>query len=393
MLEVKVSRNVKINNEEFPLVVETKHGPVIAMTAVHSHRHANRQGGVRFVRQGTHAELGHLARGMSEKCAASGVPLDGLKCLVVCPEGEPETYEEKAAILSAHFLAVISEDNSVIFGPDMGCPEEVLSLVAERSGLLPHVTGLTAEWGGLEIDKRGYTAFGLVEAIEAAGVVFESMTFSIQGFGAVGANAARLIAERGGRLRAVSNKNGMLVADRLDIDLLFRLWKQSGDQCLESFVAESTSATVFSSCPEDIFAEEADVFIPAARTSVLAMPEELLRIRLENPEAHNVREFLGKTGVKLVAEGANHPLTESAESYLEEHGVRILPDVLVNCGGMIGCRLEWTHRAALMARPELTFDVDQQCRSEIQQIIKRNVSEVFRSTCSARKTADRIVNR
>ena len=81
MMPARISRNVTIGAEVFPLVVETVHDGATATTAIHRQRFAHRQGGVRFSRAGSLAELGHLASGMTEKCAASGVRLDGLKCL------------------------------------------------------------------------------------------------------------------------------------------------------------------------------------------------------------------------------------------------------------------------------------------------------------------------
>ena len=395
MAQVQVLRDVEINGDKFPLLVETKHARVTALTAIHRQRFKQRQGGVRFVREGSLEELGHLARGMTEKCAASGVKVDGLKCLVICPDGEPESLDEKASILAEHIRAVVSEDAGAVFGPDMGCPEAVLSRVAEQRDLLSHLTGLTAEWGGLEIDNRGYTAFGLVCAIgEATREVQRPLTYSIQGFGAVGAHAAELIAERGGLVRAVSNKNGVLVADEgLNIKRLFQLWKELGDDCLKAYISETLTPSVsFSDVPEKIFEVAADVFLPAARTSVLALPEEIPKVQPENPQVQDVTQFYRSVHPLLIAEGANHPLTEGAESFLEKEGVIILPDVLVNCGGMIGCRLEWDHRAATLNDPAQLTALDNKCRAQIEQTIKRNVTQLLCSKGRAREVVREIIS-
>lgn len=394
--QVKVWRNLAINGETFPLLVETGHDGITVSTAVHRQQHEHRQGGVRFVRRGTHEELGHLARGMTEKCAAARVPLDGLKCMVIAPGGEPAEPKAKAALLAEHFRAVIKEDAGVIFGPDMGCPEEVLSEVASFPGLLVHLTGLTALWGGLEIDKRGYTAFGLVHAIEAAVPdCIPSRSFGIQGFGAVGSGAVQLVANRNGLVRAVSNKEGVLIANRgLDVRLLCRLWKDLGDACLAAYPGQSRcDGAEFRSRPEDLFDVEMDVFLPAARTSVLAMSEELPRTRWENPDVCDMARFVAKSGVKLIVEGANHPLSEAAEAFGEKQGVVVLPDVLVNCGGMIGCRIEWQNRIRSLKSPERLTELDRLCRAQIEETINRNVNEVRSSPTNARHTANRIVQR
>lgn len=44
---------------------------------------------------------------------------------------------------------------------------------------------------------------------------------------------------------------------------------------------------------------------------------------------------------KLIVEGANGPVTLEAEKYLEDHGVVIVPDILINSGGVIVSYFEW----------------------------------------------------
>lgn len=392
MSRTTVLRNVEINRDRFPLLIETEHDGVIARTAIHGQQFKQRQGGVRFVREGSTEELGHLARGMTEKCAAAGIEMDGMKCLVVCPYGEPDSLNQKATILIKHIRSVIEEDPGAVFGPDMGCPELVLSQVAaEQNDLLAHVTGLTREWGGLEIDNRGYTAFGLVTAIDQAvarAKLGGPLTFAIQGFGAVGAHAANLISDRGGIIRAVSNKNGVLVGTPgLNIKRLFQLWKDCGDECLKLMASEGS----YSNIPENIFDIEVDVFLPAARTSVLALPEEMRTAQQENSHVQDVSRYYSKTKVKLIAEGANYPLTESAEAYLEKKGVIILPDVLVNCGGMIACRLEWEYRAQMMRDPTQLTGLDRHCREQIKRTVDYNISKVLESASGARAAVRQII--
>ncbi|HEY0428597.1 MAG TPA: hypothetical protein VGC76_12520 [Pyrinomonadaceae bacterium] len=389
---------MKIKNNTFALLIETLHlqGSVKAITAIHRQKHSERQGGVRFVdRGGNIEELANLTKAMTEKCTASRLPIDALRSIIITPPGKLCDIEEKAAILVEHFRTVIEQDQGAVFGPDMRCAEDVLSRVAEHKDLLPHVTGLTKEIGGLEINKRGYTAFGLVHALSLAlNGKIKSRSFSIQGFGSVGSRTARLIFESGGIIKAVSNSKHLLYSQNgLDIAQLYDLWEKWGNKCLPIYNDRNQSDDLLlSSQPEKIFEVPVDGFIPVARTSVLASPEELSLARRENPEARDVTQFLQKTGVKIIVEGANHPLTESAEFYLEDNGVIVLPDILVNCGGLIGTRLEWENRN-LAVKPEQLSYLDDVCRSRIRETVEYNVLEVLNSKNHARRTVADIISK
>jgi hypothetical protein len=139
---MKVDRDINIGGERFALLVETQHGKITARTAVHAQGFRRRIGGARFVRDGDVAEVGHLASGMTWKCAAAGLPADGEKSVITCPDGIPESIEERAAVLSEHARQVRDVDAGVIFGPDMNNGEDVMSLASEADDLRDHITGL-----------------------------------------------------------------------------------------------------------------------------------------------------------------------------------------------------------------------------------------------------------
>ena len=47
------------------------------------------------------------------------------------------------------------------------------------------------------------------------------------------------------------------------------------------------------------------------------------------------KENMKNVKAKMIAEGANGPLTKEAVTYLTEEGVFIIPDILCNAGGVI----------------------------------------------------------
>ena len=139
----------------------------------------------------------------------------------------------------------------------------------------------------------------------------------IQGFGNVGSWFARIAYEEGARVVAVADHLGGVVTDRtLDVPALVEWAKEHGT------VAGFPGGEKLD--PADIFSVESDILVPAAVESVIT--EE------------NVRGI--KT--RLILEAANHPTTPEADLILKERGIPVLPDLLVNAGGVTVSYFEWT---------------------------------------------------
>jgi glutamate dehydrogenase (NAD(P)+) len=374
-----ISRDVQINGVNYKVLVETlyptrTYGEIRACTAVHEHCFARRIGGVRFVPGAApedRTELGELAEAMTWKSALAALPADGEKTVVYCPSGLPQP-SEMSEILAAHLAELTVADPGVIFGPDINCNEVVMTRLARQHGLGDHVSGLLEGKGGLSIDGYGYTASGMEAALLAAakrlGWDLSKMRATIQGFGAVGAHIANNLSKHGVTIRAVNTYHGALIATTpagLNIEQLFATWKEQGDESFKQYKDAPPSGSRFAD-RDSIFEEEAEIFIPAARTDVLAMAGEPQMQR----GAKDITQFADATGVKVVLEGANHPLTDEAEKYLESRGVFILADYLVNCGGLIGCWADWVYR------PELNGDDEKNWRERLNDSASRYVAKV-----------------
>jgi len=396
-----ILRDHVIDNEVFALVVQTRHGDTVATTAVHQQNFARRIGGARYVpapKGGGAAdglsEVGHLSSTMTEKCMAAMIPADGQKTVVVSSPEVMGDERQKVEILAEHERAVAAIDPGVIFGPDMAVPEAIQDALSKQDGLADHVTGLSSPNRGLSIDDNGYTGIGVAEAVRTVyGDMLAGRTVSIQGFGAVGAHTARLLAQAGARIVAVSNVQGALVAEgdvALEVEAMFQAWLSAhSDDWIRSYSAPGVR---LETSPNVLFSTPAEIVIPAARTSVLATAEELDVIRgKENPDARDVAEFFAQTGVKVVAEGANHPLSEAAEAYLEQHSVIVLPDYIINCGGLIGCWVEWEARHE--GKAGNSSEMAESARERVRVTVRQNVDELRRVTRGAREAAGQIVNR
>ncbi|HEV7514829.1 MAG TPA: Glu/Leu/Phe/Val dehydrogenase dimerization domain-containing protein [Thermoanaerobaculia bacterium] len=386
-----IFHDVQINGEGYKVLVETvhptrEHGEIRACTAVHEQRFARRIGGVRFVPGAPpedRTELGELAEAMTWKSALAGIPADGEKSVVYCPDGLPQSAE-MAQIMAAHLAELKVADPGVIFGPDINCGEAVMDLLAHEHGEGDHVSGLIKGKGGLSIDGYGYTARGLEAALLAAADRLSwdltKMRATIQGLGAVGAHVARNLRQHGVAIQAVNSYHGALIATTpagLDIDLLFKNWQEHEDAYFPHY-KDATPAGMRWAERDSIFEEPAEIFIPAARTDVLAMPGEPQALN----GAKDITRFVEATGVKVILEGANHPLTAEAEKYMEDRGVFILPDYLVNCGGLIGCWADWVYRHELEGKGEGEWyaRLNDGARSYTAKVVERNVPRVLDAT-------------
>lgn len=402
-----ISKDVRINEidgEVFKLVVQTVHemptGTVWANTAVHDQVFARRIGGVRFLKTSPPGstpedlvELGELAASMTWKSPLSGLPADGEKTVVYCPGGLP-TPEQMAEILSYHLEEATKADPGITFGPDINCNEVVMQRLADIHRQGDHVTGLLSGKGGLSIDGQGYTARGLEAALDALalrlGWDLSKMRAVVQGFGAVGAHTARNLRRHGIAIHAVSTVHGALASEMkegLDVEELFADWetcREQGrsDDAFKKFLGSSPNGSRLID-KNAIWLEQAEIFVPAARTDVLAMPDEVAHMReAGNMGVMDVTRFVEATGVKVVVEGANHPLTDKAEQYLESHGVFILPDYLINCGGLIGCWADWVYRRELQGSDSENWyhRLNESVPRYISKIVGENVPRVLEIT-------------
>jgi glutamate dehydrogenase (NAD(P)+) len=271
-------------------------------------------GGVRVAADVTTEECFRLARAMTLKNAAAGLPHGGGKSVIVAdPKQDPERKEQ----LIRAFAKAIEPIGDYIPGPDMGTNETAMAWVRDEIG---RAVGLPPELGGIPLDEIGATGYGVAiaaKAAEHAGLIrLREARIAVQGFGSVGTHAARFIAERGAVLVAASDSKGTLIdLDGIDVAKLIGLKKQGGSvRDYESGKKSDVEAIVDVPC---------DIWIPAARPDV---------IRADN---------VARLDTKLVIEGANIPITPEAEAILHQRGIPVIPDFIANAGGVIAGAVEY----------------------------------------------------
>jgi len=176
-------------------------------------------GGVRMAPDVSTEEAFRLARAMTFKNAAAGLPHGGGKSVIFA---DPKmALRDKERLIRA-FAAAIGNLAEYIPGPDMGTDELAMGWIKDEIG---RAVGLPREIGGIPLDEIGATGFGLVSAIDVARHHIElplaGARVVIQGFGSVGKHAARFLAEKGAVLVAASDTRGTIVGeDGLDLTVL-----------------------------------------------------------------------------------------------------------------------------------------------------------------------------
>ena len=271
-------------------------------------------GGLRMSPDVSVDECARLARAMTFKNAAAGLPHGGGKSVLV---GDPRMPSQSKERLIRAFAHALRNEHDYIFGPDMGTDETCMAWVKDEIG---RAVGLPAEIGGIPLDEVGATGWGLLHcaqvAAPAARVGLNGATFAVQGFGAVGRHAARFLAEAGARLIAASDTGGTIYdAKGLDIAALAAL-KDAG----KSVVDHTVGTKLASAAVLDV---ECDIWIPAARPDIV--------------HENNVERLR----TRLLLQGANIPITEGAERMLARKGVLVVPDFIANAGGVICAAMEY----------------------------------------------------
>ncbi len=314
-------------------------------------------GGVRVQPGITPADIHNLARGMTLKNAAANLPFGGGKAGIVADPGIPAAAHTE---LLRRFARLIRRYRDIyVPGPDVGSNDADMKTIAIENGLETAVSK-PAEMGGNRIDELGAAAGGVVIALERLLEIMprlsvlpqfarlsvppvEKVTVLIQGFGAVGAHAARILNERlpDVRVVGVSDREGYLFDPAgLPVAELLALWKPRGTVSAAWYDGQirpqgGSAPTRFSTDADNLLRESAFCFIPAAPVF------NYLGVLPTDPCSMSVAR-MGEW--RLIVEGANtyspDPNRKAARTRMEQlvfrqKGVMIATDYLVNSGGVI----------------------------------------------------------
>jgi glutamate dehydrogenase (NAD(P)+) len=333
--EITVHFPVKMDNGEYRLFkgYRVQHNDILGPY----------KGGIRYHADVELDEVKTLAVLMTMKCSLGRLPMGGAKGGVqVETRGLSQNELMRLTRRFTSALGVNIGPDYDIPAPDVGTNAQIMAWIADtymmslsnpeqRQRGQGVVTGKPPEFGG-SAGRDKATGQGLVYVLEEMlpelGLRFDDLSFSVIGFGNVGSWTARLLTERGSRLKAVVDRTGALYNERgIDAESLSQHADKAGG------IAGFSGAESID--PEQFYKVPVDLFIPAALEQMVDLDKAKM------------------IQCKAVVEAANAPTTPAAERYLLGKGVTILPAILCNAGGVTVSYFEWKQN-----RQAETWDVE-----------------------------------
>jgi glutamate dehydrogenase (NAD(P)+) len=284
------------------------------------------KGGLRFHPGVTEDECVGLSMWMTWKCAVMDLPFGGGKGGIVVDPKELSTGEkERLTRRFAEELRDFVGPKKDIPAPDMGTDAQTMAWFMDAYSMQEGettpgvVTGkppvIGGSYGREEAPGRS-VAIVTREAIDYYDLDIEQTTVAVQGFGSVGANAARLLDDYGATVVAVSDVNGGIY----DPDGLDPHDVPTHEEEPEAVLTYDAPETLSNA---ELLELDVDVLVPAAVGDV---------ITADNAPAIQA---------DIVVEGANGPTSFAAAEILEERDVAVVPDILANAGGVTVSYFEW----------------------------------------------------
>ena len=317
------------------------------------------KGGIRFSPIVDLDEVRALAEAMSWKTAIVNVPFGGGKGGVNCDPRQLSQRElQSIARTYASRINQILGAYRDIPAPDMGTNAQVMTWImdeySKRNGYTPAViTGKPVELGGSK-GREQATGRGVMILTKALAKDYQTdvrdLKVIVQGFGNVGSNAAKLLAQEGALIVGLSDVEGAIYNDKgLNLDAVLEHVKKT--RTVVGFPdAEQVSG-------EAILEKQCDVLVPAAIEGVLT------------------EENAPRVKAKFIVEGANLPTTPEADVVFEKNGVHLVPDVLANAGGVTVSYFEWVQNLQ-----QLSWDED-----EINQRLEKQLLTAYRDITAVMK--------
>lgn len=317
----------------------------------HDNSRGPMKGGLRYHPDVDLDEVRSLASLMTWKTAVVNIPFGGAKGGVAV---DPRTLSKKEMErLTRSFVDGIHDivgPDTDIPAPDMGTSFEVMAWFRNQwekyHGFNPAViTGKPVEEYGArgreEATGRGVGIMA-IKAINRLGMKAERCRTAIQGFGNVGSHAAKFLSDAQFPILAVSDVSGCYYNPKgLDIPNLLR------HTIKHKTLAGFKEAEVLPA--DDLLTLDVDLLIPAALGGVI--------------HEGNV----DKIQAKLIIEAANGPTQPEADVQLLERGVKVLPDILANAGGVTVSYFEWVQN-----RQHYRWSLDR-----VRQELDRSLSDAF----------------
>ena len=326
------------------------------------------KGGIRYHPDVELDEVKALAMWMTWKCALMGIPFGGAKGGIrVDPKQlSPAELQRMTRRYTSEIINEIGPEKDIP-APDVGTDAMTMAWIFDTFSMnkghsvLGVVTGKPLTIGG-SLGREEATARGSLycirEAVRKQGARIDDLSVAVQGFGNVGSFLARFLAEQGATVIAVSDSRGGIY-NEAGLDMAAVLAHKQETGALEGLRGAESITN------EELLVLDCDVLAPCALEQVIT-----------SSNADQVK-------AKMIAEGANGPVTPAADEILDDRGVLILPDVLANAGGVVVSYFEWVQGL------QEYFWKEDEINSKLRDITTRAFNETWRTT-EERKTSMRL---
>jgi glutamate dehydrogenase (NAD(P)+) len=346
------------------------------------------KGGIRFAEGVTAIEICRLARTMTWKCAAAGLPFGGAKGGVIA---DPNKVDRVQWIKSFAKMIKPYCPSQYIAATDVGTTELDMAVFAHEIGDMKACTGKPTELGGIP-HELGTTGYGVSVALETTLEALDKLEdeafivghakskdtglkinksnagdgirVTIQGFGNVGSFTAKFLDDLAGiKVVGVSDVSGFIHEEnglnipRLMMDMRGKTYLS--DLGKNQHINNSSFQQHYEIRNKDeIFDVDADIFIPAAMGGVI-----------NDRTASKLLEH----DIKIIVEAANIPTLPKADDYLNKNGVLIVPDFLANAGGVIGSFVEYQGRTEKEAFDLIKYKITKNIRQVLTEVIMQKM--------------------
>lgn len=304
------------------------------------------KGGIRFSPAVDFEEVAALASLMTWKTAVVGLPYGGAKGGIDCDPRQLNRREvQQLTRIWTDQLHDVIGPNIDVPAPDLGTDAQTMAWVADQyamhHGWTPAVvTGKPVELGG-SLGRGSATGRGVMHVTRMVLADREESVAGrrivIQGFGNVGSWTARLLADEGARIVAISDITGAVRnPEGLDVGQLIEHVDRTGG------VASFGDGEAFSA--DEVLAQPCDVLVPAAIEGVLT-----------KVNAKDVR-------ASIIIEAANGPTTPEADETFRRRGITVVPDIFANAGGVTVSYFEWIQNIQQQPWPEAQVNTELESR-------------------------------
>lgn len=293
----------------------------------HNDARGPHKGGIRYHPDVTLSEVKALAMWMTWKCAVLDVPFGGGKGGIICnPKQMSQSEIERMSRRYFYMITDIIGPRRDIPAPDVYTNPQTMAWMMDTYSMVKGkpvfeiITGKPLVVQGSEGRNEATSRGALFCAREAARKTMNSglkgLKVSVQGYGNVGWNAAKLLHEEGVKILAVSDsRGGIFKADGLDPVKVYGHKKETGS------VVDFPGTDRITN--EEVLEVDCDILVPAA-----------LENQITKANADRIK-------AKVIVEGANGPTSPEADQILHERGVLVIPDILANAGGVTVSYFEW----------------------------------------------------